>query len=744
LRGLKGYYTGKGFHSNIGAHFHAFRYNRNVMQGIRCVCALVAIAIAAAGKKPVTLEALASYQPPAAMGAPVWSPDGKQFVYTEGVQVWLYDIASRGKRELVSLDALEAAATKVPKPVEFGWQNRRVEEQAVQWMPSGRELLIDSGGDLFLVPVSGSHWIQLTASAEVEHDPKVSPDGRRVSFRRGHNLYVMELASKKVNRVTSDGSATRLNGELDWVYPEELELGTAHWWSPDSRSIAYLQFDVSREPLYPQVDLVAPKAIFEPQRYPQAGDPNAEVRLGVLPATGGHTRWMRLGPQDALLARFTWLPDSSGIAVERLNRIQNRLDLLVANARTGAVRTLLSETDPYWINLHDGLTFLKSGTEFLWPSERGGFNHLYRFSIDGRQLAQLTRGEWEVTEVAGVDAQGRVYYVSSEAGPLERQLYRVDANGDGKQRLTAAAGTHTISMSPDASSYVDSFSSLTEPPRKTLCRADGTEWAVLREANRSLLEEYDVRPLEIVPVQASDGTMLYGRLIRPAGMAPGRQFPAIVVVYGGPGVQTVANHWYGSLTLEQVLAARGFAVWSLDGRGSTGRGHKWETAVFRNLGARELEDQKEGVRHLLSLGFIDSKRVGIEGWSYGGFMTLYSLLHAPEIFACGLAGAPVTNWRNYDSIYTERYMGLPAENTDAYQKASPVNAAENLKGRLLIVHNFEDDNVLFANTAQMVTALERAAKPFELMLFPEKTHGVAQFRQDLNELVVSFFERSLK
>ncbi|HXN45294.1 MAG TPA: prolyl oligopeptidase family serine peptidase [Bryobacteraceae bacterium] len=267
---------------------------------------------------------------------------------------------------------------------------------------------------------------------------------------------------------------------------------------------------------------------------------------------------------------------------------------------------------------------------------------------------------------------------------------------------------------------------------------------MLREPNRAPLEEFDIRPVEIVPVKASDGAVLYARLIRPGGPMPANSFPAVVEVYGGPGAQTVANRWYGALTIEQVLARRGFAVWSLDGRGSSGRGHKWETAVFRNFGAKELEDQKEGVLKLLSMGFVDSKRIGIEGWSYGGFMTLYSLLHAPEVFACGLAGAPVTNWRNYDSIYTERYMGLPAENAEAYRKASPVNAAADLKGRLLIVHTFEDDNVLFQNTVQMATALERAGKPFELMAYPEKIHGVAEFRQDLNELMVSFFERALK
>ena len=718
------------------------------MRGIASSCALLVMwsaGAAAAGKKPVTLEALAAAPAPRKMSAPVWSPDGSRFIYTEDGKVKLYDIASRTRRDLATLADLEAAATKTAAPGQSAWENRRVEEQVVQWLPSGRELLISAGGDLFLLPIAGGGWTRLTATPEAERDPKVSPDGKRVAFRRGHNLYAMDLASRKVAMLTTTGSATLWNAELDWVYPEELDLGTAYWWSPDSRSIAYLQFDVRREPLYPQVDLTGLSATLEPQRYPKAGDPNAEVRLGVVRSTGGRTRWMNLGgTEDALLARCTWLPDSSGIAVVRLNRIQNEMRLVLADARTGTARTLLTETDPYWVNVHDGPRFLKGGREFLWQSERDGFNRLYRYSIDGHQLAQLTRGEWEVTETAGVDGEGRVYYVSTDASPLERQLYRVDPTGEGKRRISVAAGTHAISMDPTAAYYVDTFSSLTEPPRTTIHRADGSEWAVLREADRSLVDEYDVRPSEIVPVTASDGALLYARLIRPPRIGPGKKAPAIVEVYGGPGSQTVENRWYGALTVEQVFAHLGYAVWALDGRGSAGRGHKWEAAVFRNLGATELEDQKEGVLHLLSLGFVDGERIGIEGWSYGGFMTLYSLLHAPEVFACGLAGAPVTNWRNYDSIYTERYMGLPDRNADAYERTALVNAAANLKGRLLIAHNFEDDNVLFQNTVQLVAALERAEKPFELMVYPEKTHGVVREKANLNRVMVEFFERSLR
>jgi dipeptidyl-peptidase 4 len=697
-------------------------------------------------RKPVTLEALAAERPAPAPGAPVWAPDGRHFVYNEAGVLRLYDVAARTRRDLVALSAMERAATKVPPASGFEFENRGVSESSIQWFPSGRELLISAGGDLFLFRVDAGGWTQLTATPVAERDPKLSPDGKRISFRRGHDLYAMEIASLRVTRLTEDGTATLLNGEMDWVYPEELGLGSAQWWSPDSKSIAYLQFDVSREPFFPQADLVKLPAVAEPQRYAKPGDPNADVRLGVVSAGGGRTQWMNLGEtRDALLARVFWFPDSSVLAVERMNRIQNRLDLLAADVRTGASHALLSESDPHWVNVPGQMHFLNGGKEFLWASERDGYNHLYRYSAEGKLLAQVTRGEWEASSVACVDeSAGDVYYVSTETSPLESQLYAARLDGSGRRRISTGTGSHGISMAANCETYLDTFSNLTTPPRSTLHARDGRELAVFVEADRKLLDEYEVRPSEIVEVKASDGALLYGRVTRPAGFQPGRKYPVVVDVYGGPQAQSVGNHWYGALTMEQVLAARGFVVWSLDGRGTARRGHKWETAVARNLGAKELEDQKDGIRHLLSLGFADAKRVGIDGWSYGGFMTVYSLLHAPGVFSCGVAGAPVTDWRNYDTIYTERYMGLPSNNRQGYDTSSLVGAAAKLQGRLLLVHNLEDDNVLFQNTVRLSAALENAGKQFELMVYPNHTHGLVAGRQHFQRLLVEFFERNLK
>jgi dipeptidyl-peptidase-4 len=337
-----------------------------------------------------------------------------------------------------------------------------------------------------------------------------------------------------------------------------------------------------------------------------------------------------------------------------------------------------------------------------------------------------------------------VYYVSTAQSPLERHLYHVGFDGKHAARLTQSAGMHIVSMSPTCGFYLDTESSLSSPRQRTLHAKDGKQTAVYMEADRAATEDLDILPTEIVKVTASDGALLYARLIKPAGFSPGKKYPAIVMIYGGPGVQTVQNIWSG-VSWDQALAARGFVIWQLDNRGSIGRGHRWQSAVFHNLGAKELEDQTEGVRYLESLGFVDPARLGIYGWSYGGYMTLYALCNAPSLFRAGIAGAPVTDWRNYDTIYTERYMGLPQDNADAYRRSSVVPKAADLTAKLMMVHNFGDDNVHFQNTLQMADALERAGKQFELMVYPQKAHGVTgPVRKQMLESLTQFFEKNLK
>jgi dipeptidyl-peptidase 4 len=706
-----------------------------------------------AQKKPVTLDTL-SQVARAGRGAPapeLWMPDGKSFLVHQGKHLSLYDCATRRSKTLLALDEIDAAA--VAPPADEGptdWINRRAGVGSIQISSSGKELLYTGRGDVFLIHLDTGKWDQITKTPAIERDARLAPDGKTVAFRRGSDLYAVDVASKSETRLTRDGSDTLRNGGLDWVYPEELELSAAFWWSPDSKSIAYLQFDTQSEPLYPHEDALRMRAVYEPERYPQAGDNNAAIRLGVVSAAGGPTRWYDVGnTRDSyLIARAGWMPGSRALYVLRFNRVQNRDALLSIDVETGSRAIVFEESDPYWINLKGDIWFLENGKQFLWTSERtpGGYRHIFLYSNDGKDIQPLTNGAWEVTGIAGVDeASGRVYYTSDEPSHFERHLYSIGLDGRNKRRLSQEPGSHTISMGPGGLYYLDTWSSLSEPPRSLLHAGDGAELGIYREQDRSALDEYDILPAEIEPFTTPDGVTLYGRLIKPAGYERGKRYPVIVSVYGGPGVGLpVHNAWTG-INIDQVLAHKGYAIWQCENRGGEGRGHDFETAIHHKLGVAELADQVAGVRHLIAMGLADPERIGIHGWSYGGFMTVNALLNATDVFKAGFAGAPVTSWINYDSIYTERYMGLPKDNPDGYRDTALPPKAKNLKGKLMLVQNFEDDNVLFQNSIQLTSALQLAGRQFEYMLYPQKSHGVSgQAVQHLNQLLVDFFERSLR
>ncbi len=710
--------------------------------------ALLLFVLAASGttaaKKPVRIDDIDRRGPSPVH--PLWSPDGNSFAYQEHGTIALYDVAQRKAKTWFETATLEKAAkqpSEAAKP--FGWQNRRVAQDSFQWFSNSRDMLVAEGGDLFVMHSDGK-FDQVTATEMREEDPKLSPDNKSILYRSSGNLFVLDLATRQVRQLTSDGSATLLNGQLDWVYPEELEIPTASWWSPDSKSIAYLQFDTSNEFVYPQTHLVDRRAEYEPERYPQAGTPNAKVRLGVLSLSDGKTVWTDAGNSaDILLARVAWLPDSSRVALETMPRLQDALDLLFCNPKTGATERIIHEESKTWINVADNLYFLKSRPEFLWTSERSGFRHIYRYSLNGELLGQLTSGEWQVDTIAAVDEPAhRIYYTSSEASPLETQLYSMDFEHSGTRSIITSAGfDHHVNANPVATYYLDRFSSRSQPPEDSLFDNSGKMLAVVKAADKKALDEFDIQPTEMVQVQAPDGAVLYAKLIKPAGFRSGKKYPVIVDVYGGPQAQSVRNAW-GGLNMDQVFAARGYVVWQLDNRGSFGRGHAFEAPLYREMGTHEVADQRLGVEYLIKQGIADPARIGITGWSYGGYMTIHSLLLAPDIFKVGVAGAPVTDWHNYDTIYTERYMGLPEQNAAKYDISSNVKHAAELKGKLLILHNMEDDNVLFQNTVQMVNAFEEAGKQYYLQIYPQRTHGVSgKPAKTMAQAVLDFFDRNL-
>ncbi|MGA7411817.1 MAG: S9 family peptidase, partial [Bryobacteraceae bacterium] len=572
-------------------------------------------------KKPVTLADMLSQQR-SPVPSPIWRPDGAAFAYRDHGKVFLYDAPTAKAKEWFDLAALEESSKKTSNAGQpFNWQNRRVSETSLQWFPNGKDLLVSAGGHLNVVHSDGkSEW--LGSAGDDAEDPKLSPDGSSILYRRDFNLYVLTISDGKKTQLTSDGTPTLMNGKLDWVYPEELDLGTASWWSPDSKSVAYFQFDVSKEFVYPQADLLGERAIAEPERYPQAGTANAQVKLGVVSAAGGPTKWMNLGTTEyTLLARVNWLPDSKTIAVQRLSRVQDQLELLFVDPSSGAARAVLNEKSKTWINVTDILHFFKEKNEFLWASEASGYRHLFLYSDSGQPVRQLTSGDWEVRRVVAVDdAKREVYFTSSRESPLEEHLYKISLDGGEPQRLTKEPGTHSINASEQGSYYMDTYSSVTNAPQTTLHDAGGKQVAVFRAADRKITDEYAILPSEFVKVTAPDGTLLYAKLIKPAGFQASVKYPVVVFVYGGPSAQTVRDSWAG-LGWEQVLAHKGYLIWQLDNRGSSGRGHQFEEPLYREMGRVELADQRAGVDKLVSLGFADPKRVGIFGWSYGGFMT---------------------------------------------------------------------------------------------------------------------------
>ena len=720
------------------------RYTTEMVARILVLWALCG-ALAFAQKKPVTLDVLNAQVAFTELTGMEWSPDGTKFAWVDGGRVKSYDVGARAEKVVAELKGMEGAAAVVTVPEAFQWQNRRVKEKTLQWSSDGAQLLLKVKGDLFLVDAATGEWRQLTKSREEEMDPKLSPDGKRVAYRLARNLFVQDVASGKQTRVTTDGSYTRLNGELDWVYPEELDLGTAYWWSPDSKRLAYLQFDVSEVGLYPHGELLKVHPVSEPERYPQAGTANSVVRLGVVDAGGGKTRWLDTGAaKEDLLARVAWMPDGVTLLVHRLSRTQKKLWLTEVVAGGGAPRTVIEESDDAWINLADDLRVLEGGKRLLWSSERSGFRHLYLYGIDGKQQAQLTSGDWEVSSVDCVDEKARrVWYTSAEASVVERQLYSVGLDGAGKRRESAAKGTHAASYGAGCANMVDHYSSLREAPRKTVY-AGGEAVKVYGEQFAAKLDEYEILPTELLTFRGSDGVLFHARLLKPAGFDASKKYPALIEVYGGPGAQSVKDQWRGA-DWDQVLAHKGFVIWQMDNRGSAGRGHAFEKPLLGRFGKVELADQLEGVRHLVSMGFVDAGRVGINGWSYGGYMALQGMLNGGGVFRAGISGAPVTDYRNYDTIYTERYLGMPQENEEGYRASGVVKDAAKLHGKLLLVHNFEDDNVLFQNMLRMMDALQQAGKQYEFLLYPQKAHHVTGTAlKHMRQAMTDFLERALK
>jgi dipeptidyl-peptidase-4 len=628
-----------------------------------------------------------------------------------------------------------------------------------QWSPRGDALLVEGEKDFWLLDPQTGGVRRLTHDGETKEVPTFSPAGDRIAFVKKHNLYVVDAKSGALLQLTHDGSDTIYNGRLDWVYEEELadrSTARAYEWSPDGKRIAYLRLDDRPVPEYPITNYLSTHVSLEHERFPQAGDHNPIPSVRVVAVDGPATKpaTITLNPKQAEYfgPNFTWTPDGAELCFLALNRAQSDVAVHRWAPRTGNDRVLLVEHDPYWVNSLDPPHFLKGGREFLWVSERDGWQHVYLYTAEGQLVRQITRGAWMLDRPAFGDdpllqldpQENWLYFASTNPDPRERQLYRIHLDGSGMERISMEPGSHTPSLSPDGRFMVDRFSTPDTPPVTRLLKSDGALIATI-DAPTNHLGDYALGHREYLELKATDGATLYAQLLKPANFDSSRKYPVIVDVYGGPHVQLVQKQWDPHILYEQLLAEYGFLVWTLDNRGSWGRGHAWESAIFENMGKHELEDQLTGVEYLESLPYVDGARLGIRGWSYGGYMTIYALTHAPDVFKCGSAGAPVTDWKFYDSIYTERYMRTPNENPEGYKSSSPLEAAANLKAKLLIIHGTSDDNVHMQNTINFLNALINAGKPYEFHLQPGQKHG---FQGDtpqtyVDQRILDFFKQCL-
>jgi dipeptidyl-peptidase 4 len=756
------------------------RYNQHPTAGastVRIVLSLVLSLGACAVNAAATLSTDRLFEDPALSGpsprALKLSPDGQHVTFLRGkadnqtvFDLWEYHVPSHQTRLLVDSTELGGGAAESLSDAEKGRRERmRIAGSSgiveYQWSADSKQLLFPIAGSLYVYRLDAkADAVKLLTKAEdgFATDPKFSPKGAYVSFVRERSLYAIEIATGTETRLSPPAAGTISYGMAEFVAQEEMGRQSGYWWAPDDSAVAYARVDEAPVAVEKRFEIYADRTEVIEQRYPAAGKANAEVRLFRRALVSDSPVEIDLGSErDIYLARVDWLPDASGLLVQRQSRDQRTLELLLADAASGASKALLSETSNTWVNLHNSLRVLPDGQSFVWMSEHSGFAHLELRAIDGSLIRDLTRGPWQVDELLALDVKHkRVYFSGNADDPREKHIYynALDTTTPGSPtRTTLYNGWHEAVFSDDARYYVDTFSDENTPPQVRLHEASGKELAVL-EANlvdgkhpyHPYLESH--RKAEFGTLTAADGQSLYYRLIRPLGYAEGRRYPVLVRVYGGPHAQMVQRRWDERWGLfDQVMAQRGFVVFTLDNRGSARRGVAFEAPIFRQMGGPEVDDQMVGVRWLAEQPFVDAAHIGYFGWSYGGYMTLMMLArHSAEI-AAGVAVAPVSDWRLYDTHYTERYMDDPRRYQRAYDDSSVFPYLAGLKSPLYLIHGMADDNVLFTHSTQVMAKMQELGIAFDLMTYPGGKHGInntTAMRKHVFKAIVSWLDRKLR
>jgi dipeptidyl-peptidase 4 len=687
-----------------------------------------------------------------------WMKDGNGYTAMEpsaatpkAMDIVRYSVPDLKREVLVTAAQLTPKDAKEPLQVEdFSWSPEM--SQMLIFTNSERVWRQNTRGDYWILTRSSGALKRLggNAPASTLMFAKFSPDGSRVAYVRGGNIYVEDLRSGKIKQLTKDASATVINGTSDWVYEEEFDLRDGFRWSPDGQRIAYWQFDTSGVKDFPLMySGDKPRAIvgvipypqygvyptIERVQYPLAGTTNSAVRIGVVKATGGATRWVKLegDPRNAYIPRMEWAANSREIALQHMNRQQNTNEVMLADVQTGNARLLLKEHDKAWVDVVDNWKWLSGDRELLWESERDGWRHVYAVPRDGPPRL-ITREPFDVISVEGVDAAEEwLYFMASPENATQRYLYRTRVDGSGKaERLSPAAqaGSHSYRISPNFQWAFHTFSTFQRPAVSSLVQLPSHQVTKVLQDNKPAAEKVKdfIQPSQFVQVDIGGGVTMDGWLIKPKNFDPTKKYPVLVQIYGEPASQTVVDRWSEGRLFHDALASEGYIIASFDNRGTPApKGREWRKVVYGAVGVHASDDQAAALKELAKThSYIDLDRVAVWGWSGGGTNTLNLMFRHPELYKVGMAVAPVPDQRLYDTIYQERYMGLPQENPDGYKKGSAINFAEGLKGRLLIVHGSGDDNVHYQGTEMLVNRLIELGKQFDFMTYPGRTHGISE------------------
>ncbi len=727
--------------------------------------------------EPLTIERIfdgGSLDGPSPRGLQI-APDGARVSLLKAkagdqnrFDLWAYDLATKQLGLLVDADALAPGEKLSAEEAARRERARTADLSGIvdyQWSPDGRKLLFPLGDKLYLYELGAAKDQALRAldTGGAVLDPRISPQGSYVSWLREGNLWVLDLAAGKARALTTDGGGTVRNGEAEFIAQEEMARDRGYWWAPDDSLIAFERYDEKTVPVVRRFEIQAERTDVIEQRYPAAGEANVEVKLGLVAPGDGETRWIDPGAdKDIYLARVDWLPDAKHLAYQWQSRDQKRLELRFVDVATLEQRTVLTETRDSWVELHDDLRFLSGDRGFVWGSDRSGFHHLYHYGLDGTLIAALSAGDWNIDRLLAIDeTAGQVFVESNRDFAGDRQLYRLALDGstaDAPLRISEGDGTHRIAFSPDARFFVDTYSAPDTPPRVSLHASDGARIGWIEENPYDTSHPFaafrdEAATAEFGSLLAGDGQTLHYRLFKPAGFDPARRYPVFNFFYGGPGVQRVVRAWGDSATAHasqqvrfcQYMAQQGFVVFTLDNRGMARRGRKFSDAIHGQLGAVEVEDQLAGIAWLKKQPWVDESRIGVFGWSYGGYLTTMLLAKASDEVALGVAVAPVTDWMLYDTHYTERYLGHPAGNRAGYIRSAPFAWLDGLASPLLLIHGMADDNVLFTHSTKLMAELQERGIAFELMTYPGGKHGLSTpaMRKHVYHAIAAAFERHL-